>query len=322
MNYQESKLVIPKYIKQFIELKSNTQINRDKSPNIFKPRPSTTTSTKPTTKEEKIIYIPNDREESTTKQFPIPKDINFIRNDAIKNKFNEDTTRPLLLRTFAYDLHTPTPYDAIKYQEGYMRRILNNLKNYMNNFCFFKYKGKEKELYSMTWGLGDNPDFERYNEIDNADKYRSITMKRAVEKLQKAKKQRDQEKIDDAKYNIQQLTKSWENIREEYEASRAEPYKLADIQFNKLINVLSTQTIDNKKLYMYEILGLDKKEYDKMIELCKKLKKFRIDKDMAESSNTSKLQKTIFVKINTEVESWYKYILDILENKQIKYVIR
>ena len=136
------------------------------------------------------------------------------------------------------------------------------------------------------------------------------------------KKQRDQEKIDDAKYNIQQLTKSWENIREEYEASRAEPYKLADIQFNKLINVLSTQTIDNKKLYMYEILGLDKKEYDKMIELCKKLKKFRIDKDMAESSNTSKLQKTIFVKINTEVESWYKYILDILENKQIKYVIR
>ena len=205
-------------------------------------------------KTEKIIYIPENREEITTTRFPKQQDIELIRKSKIKN-FEEDPEKDLTLKVFAYDLKEPTNTDTLKYQEGYMLRIVRNLIAFNQIFCQFKYSGKEEETYNQARKDYPSKEKKAKQELTNA-------------KNAKNAKNPSSTTIEDATYNLEQLDIDLKNKKDRLDEYNKNPNALADRQFNKLVNVKTEQTVEDKKLYEYEILGFNLNEYNYIINFC------------------------------------------------------
>ena len=97
---------------------------------------------------------------------------------------------------------------------------------------------------------------------------------------------------------------------------------MADLNFNKLINVKQEQSVNNKKLYFYEILGFDELSYKKMIDMCIDLRNSKIDNIDLGDANSKNIDKKKFIKYNDIVNGYLKSMLDILQNKKIVYKIK
>ncbi len=263
--------------------------------------------------EEIVIYIPADREENRGNiRGNMSRDIEELRqgkiNFFLKNKENKSK-----LVKFNFDLKPPNKEDSIQVQENYISSIITNLREFQNTFCFFKYSGKEKETY------------EAYKSDANFKKKTGIReLKKLEKKYNKNRTNENKTNLEDAVYNLERIDIELEIKKKDYEAFEKNPNKLADIIFNKLINVKQEQSVNNKKLYLYEILGFDESSYKRMIDMCIDLRNSKIkDIDLKESKKKiTKNDEKIFIKYNDIVNRYVKSMLDTLQNKKIVYKIK
>jgi hypothetical protein len=263
--------------------------------------------------EEIVIYIPADREENRgNTRGNMRRDIEELRQEKI-NYFLKNVDKKSKLVKFNFDLKPPNKEDSIQVQENYISSIITNLIEFQNTFCFFKYSGKEKETY------------ETYKSDANFKKKKVLQkLEKAKNKYNKNKTDENKQELEDAEYNLERIDIELEIKKKDYEDFKKNPNKLADIIFNKLINVKQEQSINNKKLYAYEILGFDEYSYKKMIDMCIDLRNSKIkDIDLKESKKKiTKNDKEKFIDYNNIVNGYLKSMLDTLQNKKIVYKIK
>ena len=129
------------------------------------------------------------------------------------------------------------------------------------------------------------------------------------------------EELEDAVYSFEQIDKDLETKKNIYQDSKKNPNKIGDLGCNKLIDVKEEQSVNNKKLYFYEILGLDKSTYKKMIDMCIYLRNSKIDNIDPTDENSKNIDIKNIIKYNNSVNEYFKSMLDTLQNKKIVYKI-
>ena len=263
--------------------------------------------------EEIVIYIPADREENKgNTRGNMRRDIEEIRKEKI-NHFLKNVDKKSKLVKFNFDLKPPNKEDSIQVQENYISLIITNLIEFKNTFCFFKYSGKEKENY------------ESYKSDANFKKEKVLQkLEKAKKKYNKNKTDENKQELEDAEYKLEQIEIELEFKKKNYEDFEKNPNKLANLVFNKLVNVKQEQSINNKKLYAYEILGFDELGYKKIIDMCIDLRNSKI-KDIDLKASKKKITKNDekkFIKYNDIVNGYLKSMLDTLQNKKIVYKIK